>query len=293
MLVQAPVLNAPSLETAEWTIACPAFTTTMPSRRPSAAALLALLSLSSYATQIPFAPDSPATTSTTLVDVLSADPDYTSLLHLLQRTRLIPTLNQLNSTVLFAPTNEAIQRRRDRDSFWSAATSEDEAYIMNDNVQEALRQELMYHMLNCTESTCDLSIDSNPTVHRTLHYPRQSMEGPSRGPPSSPPWIPMPGGTLGGEPQRLRTHSQGSELRVGVDGFGAGGVKAVKDQQRAANGIVVGIGDVLVVPSDLGEDSALCARRCINGLPRIRDCPARLAIVLQPHTNGSTRAPTQ
>jgi solute carrier family 25 carnitine/acylcarnitine transporter 20/29 len=229
--------------------------TTMPSRRLLAAALFALLSLPSHAAQIPLAPDSPTPVSTTLVDVLSADPDYTSLLRLLQRARLIPTLNQLNNTIIFAPTNDAIKRRRERDSFWLAATSEDEAYTRNDNVQEVLRQELFYHMLDCTNSTCDLSSNSNPTVHRTLHYPRQSTEGPSQGPPSSPPWMPRPGGTLGGEPQRLRTHSRESELWAGVEASGDGGVKVVKDQQRAVNGAVVGIEDVLTVPSDLGRFS--------------------------------------
>lgn len=48
--------------------------------------------------------------SSTLVDALSADPDYSSLLRLLQRADLILTLNKLNGSTLLAPTNDAIKQ---------------------------------------------------------------------------------------------------------------------------------------------------------------------------------------
>src|SRR5271170_8123863 len=83
--------------------------------------------------------------STTLVDALSADPDFTSLLRLLQRARLIPTLNRLNGSTLFAPTNDAIKRHTSSNSLWNTALQDDQLSL-NDNVHEQLRQELLYHL---------------------------------------------------------------------------------------------------------------------------------------------------
>lgn len=45
--------------------------------------------------------------SKTLIDVLSADQQFTSLLKTLQKTRLIPVLNSYNQSTFFAPTNDA------------------------------------------------------------------------------------------------------------------------------------------------------------------------------------------
>src|SRR6266853_4693787 len=73
-----------------------------------------LLALLPYSLAIPNSQSSfhspEHTLSTTLVDKLSEDPDFTTLLRLLQRARLIPTLNRLNGTTFFAPTNDAINR---------------------------------------------------------------------------------------------------------------------------------------------------------------------------------------
>jgi solute carrier family 25 carnitine/acylcarnitine transporter 20/29 len=236
-------------------------------RRPLTTAVLALLSISSRASQIPFGPNTaPAPASITLVDVLSADPDYTTLLRVVQRARLIPTLNRMVNSTFFAPTNDAIERSRERDSFWLAATSEDE-YSVYDNIHERLRDELLYHLINYTISGDQLSKSSNPVEHDTLHFPRQPTEAPGRGPPPFPPWMPIPGGSLGGKPQRIRTQAKGSEYRVGVDALGRGGVKVVKDRQHAANGVVIGIEDVLTVPPNLGQWSVLCLVQPINSSP--------------------------
>ncbi|KAG8963433.1 hypothetical protein FRC05_004736 [Tulasnella sp. 425] len=54
----------------------------------------------------------PSTTSTTTIDGLSTDPDYTLLLRLIQRAKLVPTPNKLNGSTLFASTNDAIERHR-------------------------------------------------------------------------------------------------------------------------------------------------------------------------------------
>jgi solute carrier family 25 carnitine/acylcarnitine transporter 20/29 len=194
----------------------------------------------------------PTPLSTTLVDVLSADPDYTSLLRLLQRARLIPTLNKLNGSTFFAPTNDAIQRH----SQWRAIV-EDDQFFLTDNIQEKLRQELFYHLLNYTISSLPDSEDQIPQVLKTLHYPRTPIEPPSQDPPPFPPWMPIPGGTLGGEPQRLRVASHDGGVWVGVDAFGEGGAQIIKERVEASNGVLLGVDDVLQVPPDLGETKSI------------------------------------
>ena len=189
----------------------------------------------------------PAVSSTTLVDALSADADYTSLIRLLQRARLIPTLNRLNGSTLFAPTNDAIERHSSLNPLWKAALNNDQ-FFLNDNVREKLRQELFYHLLNY--SLPEPPPEPHLQVLETLHFPQFLSDQPSTDPP---PWIPEPGGTLGGEPQRLRLRSQDGGIWVGVDGNGNGGAEVVKELVDAGNGVLLGISDVLTVPPDLGQ----------------------------------------
>lgn len=207
--------------------------------------LLSLCSPSQLAFDLP-----PSTTSTTLVDALSSDPDYTSLLKLIQRALLVPTLNKLNGSTLFAPTNDAI----DKHGPWSQILQLPETEF-RDNVQEELRQELLYHLLNYTLPSFPDSSDSanNVQVHKTLHFPRKRVEPPSREPPPNPPWLPVPGGTLGGEPQRLRVASSKEKVLVGTDAFGDNGARVIKGRVDAGNGMLLGIDSVLTVPGDLGE----------------------------------------
>ncbi|KZT30706.1 hypothetical protein NEOLEDRAFT_1052891 [Neolentinus lepideus HHB14362 ss-1] len=190
----------------------------------------------------------PTIQSSTLVDVLGNDTDYTLLLHLLQRAKLIPTLNKLNGSTLFAPTNKAIERRASANALWQAAL-DDESDLYRDNRQEKLRQELFYHLLNY--SVIGLPTEPDPEVHKTLLFPRKLEDAPGHEPPPSPPWLPVPGGTLGGEPQRLRVASRDGGAWVGVDAFGQGGAEIVKGKVEAGNGVLLGIGDVLHVPPDL------------------------------------------
>ena len=103
----------------------------------------AALPLSALAAQVALI-SSPETTSTTLVDALNADPAYTDLLRLLQRTRLIPTLNKLNRSTLFAPTNDAIRKHSLQNPLWFSALEEPEDSLA-DNILEELRQQLFYH----------------------------------------------------------------------------------------------------------------------------------------------------
>lgn len=185
----------------------------------------------------------------TLVEALSADPDYTLLLHLLQRARLIPTLNKLNGSTFFAPTNDAVKRHSSSNSLWMDALH-DHTMPYADNINEQLRQDLFYHLLNYS---IVLPAEQDVLTLKTLHFPHIPPEPPTREPPPHPPWMPIPGGTLGGEPQRLRLGARDGELRVGVDAFGEGGAKLVKGQVDAGNGILLGIDDVLPVPTNLGR----------------------------------------
>jgi len=212
------------------------------------ALLVAVLPISSSASQVPW--DQPSTISRTLVDALGDDPDYTSLLVLLQRTKLIPTLNKLNGSTFFAPTNDAIKKHSLRNPLWRTAL-EDTTWLVPDNIQEKLRQQLFYHLLN--ETLLALPTEANVPFYKTLLYPRKPLDPPSREPPPYPPWMPIPGGTLGGEPQRLRLAAHDQEVRVAVDAFGKGGAKIVKGLQDAGNGILLGIDDVIEPPADLGE----------------------------------------
>jgi solute carrier family 25 (mitochondrial carnitine/acylcarnitine transporter), member 20/29 len=193
--------------------------------------------------------------SVTLVDALSADPDYTSIIRLLQRARLIPTLNRLNGSTFFAPTNDAIERHLSKHPLWHAALHDQDldqqTLGIYDNVADRLRQQLFYHLLNYTLPA--ISADSNPEVHKTLLFPREFIEPPTNEPPSTPPWMPVPGGTLGGEPQRLRVSSSDGAVWVGVDAFGGGGAQVVKSPVDAGNGLLLGISEVLNMPPDLCE----------------------------------------
>lgn len=207
--------------------------------------LLSLISLASCA-QVPL-DSSPSTSSRNLVDVLGNDPDFSSLLHLLQRARLIPTLNRLNGSTLFAPTNDAIKRHSLYNSLWAPDHSG-----LQDNVNEKLRQQLFYHLLNYSLLNFPEQDNEKVQTHQTLHFPRKPLDPPSREPPPFPPWMPIPGGSLGGEAQRLRISAREQSIWVGSDAFGNGGVQIVKGRVDASNGVLLGIEGVLEPPSDLG-----------------------------------------
>lgn len=193
-----------------------------------------------------------AALSSTIIDVLGADPDYESLLGLLQRARLVPTLNRLNGTTLFAPTNDAIKKH----SLW-AHILDDDSFVVTDNVHEELRQQLFYHMLNFSIAQPEESAPFQ--TFDTLLYPHKPLDPPSREPPPHPPWMPVPSGTLGKKPQRLRAvlADENQSGRVAIDAFGKGGAHIVKPIVNATNGAVLGISDVLSPPPDLGMSPLL------------------------------------
>lgn len=191
----------------------------------------------------------PRTASVTLIDKLSNDTDYTSLIKLLQHAKLIPTLNRLDGSTFFAPTNDAIAHHAASNPLWNAALFSDPAELMKDNINEQLRDQLFYHLLNYTVS---LPNDTDVLVAHTLHFPHEHTQPPTDEPPPLPPWMPVPGGTLGGESQRLRLASREGAHYVGVDANGKGGAKLVKGVVDAGNGLLMGINSVLHTPSHLG-----------------------------------------
>ncbi|KAK7059133.1 carnitine transporter [Paramarasmius palmivorus] len=215
----------------------------------SSASLFLFLPLLSWGSQSVFDLDSTSPLRPTLIDCLSNDPDYHSLLKLIQLALLVPTLNKLNGSTLFAPTNDAIERYRSSNSLWNSIL-DDSNTLTHDNNHEQLRQQLFYHLLN--NSVTALPQDPEPLqVLETLHFPHKPPEPPTHEPPPFPPWMPIPGGTLGGKPQRLRVAARGQGAYVGVDAFGKGGAEIVKGQVDCGNGVLFGIADVLEPPPDL------------------------------------------
>ncbi|KAF9455072.1 carnitine/acyl carnitine carrier [Macrolepiota fuliginosa MF-IS2] len=199
----------------------------------------------------------------TLIDALGADKDFELLLGLIQKARLVPTFNKLNGSTFFAPTNDAIKRRDD--PLWDAILNNDH-FVVTDNVREELRQQLFYHTLNDSISGLP-DEERHPKILRTLHYPHKPLDPPSRLPPPYPPWMPIPSGTLGNEPQRLRMARRNQKGWVGVDAMGNGGVEVVKDLVDAGNGVLFGISDMLDPPPDLA--AVISAQQSLSYFSRI------------------------
>ncbi|KAF8140397.1 hypothetical protein EV363DRAFT_1393305 [Boletus edulis] len=189
----------------------------------------------------------PTVQSLTLVDILNNDDEYSLLLLLVQRARLIPTLNKLNGSTFFAPTNDAIKHHADKSTLWQRLLSETRD-LVPDNVQEQLRQQLFYHLLNYTIT--ELPEDKSIRTLKTLHYPQLPHNSSSPEPPSDP-WFPIQHGLLGDKPQPLRLASRDGATWVDVDASGNEGIKLVKKRAEATNGVVYGIAGVLEPPPDL------------------------------------------
>lgn len=175
---------------------------------------------------------------------------------------------------------------------WVEAGSPEEYRDKSDNLQLALRDTLLYHVLNFTlfpppaNSSSSNSSDSTPsdpspidedlpqgsplpfdipTLQETLYYPslfpyNRSFPAPPSLPGSPPDKLPKkepqdrPEGLLHGEGQKVRIirKKRENETWVGVDWKGAGGVKAAGETLFAQNGALVSIDGVLQKPKDLG-----------------------------------------
>lgn len=262
--------------------------------------------------------------SDTIVSILSASTEHTILLHLLQRSKSIPMLAHIGSATVFAPTDKAWEdwaerNRPENDTVglyadwlgpggldeWRIPENEDmrnrvdvakvneEVRAELDNQNWALRQHLLYHMLNYTLSPSDFesSASENVTTHTTLLFPLADEPSHPRVPPPGAPWLPRGGdGMLGKHGQRLRFARAGSEEgeergRVGGDWKGEGGFAVwdgkgwgerdgnethvqvefgagredrrekakIKGVRWGTNGAVVGIDGVLDTPRSIGE----------------------------------------
>lgn len=283
--------------------------------------LLSSLTLQAQAVQFPLT-SIPNEISTSLVDLLSASPQHSLLLSAFQRARLIPTLNRLNGSTFFAPTNDAIRAERDRekergvideDAIWSFAARTDgdadegeaggyddlRKPPVHDNLQLALRDTLLFHLLNYTlfpapsNSSTNSSFSSplplnSPTLQETLYYPSLSSLNSSFPAPPTLPGTPPddPGapsseeGLLRGEGQRVRIVRKDAAIKgekgiwVGGDWKGAGGARVVEGSlQFAKNGAMLSLEGVLQKPVDLGE--SLCGLGSREELTQLRAQPSR------------------
>lgn len=246
-------------------------------------------------------PPPPPPDTTRLVDVLSQSADHTLLLAAFQHARLIPLLNSLNGSTFFAPTNKAIRNeRRTRVSPNSAASVWADVVDLakgtlapteHDNLQLALRDTLLYHLLNHTIVSTPATNVSNstkadkplpvgvPILQETLYFPSLSSYNESfPAPPTLPgtePDRPDPDshdehsyGLLRGDGQRLRLVRRSStgfaetrdEIWIGVDWKGEGGSR-LAEPVFATNGAFFAAEAVLHKPDDLGESLSFRSRR--------------------------------
>jgi solute carrier family 25 carnitine/acylcarnitine transporter 20/29 len=194
-----------------------------------------LLSLALAQEQLPLQYD---TTRTTLTDVLSANAHFSSLLRLLQRSRLIPTLNRLSNATLFAPTNAALAEAGFDDG--------DLDLTAPDNIQAALRRQLLYHLLNYT---LPLSNDtSQPTqLIETLLFPHPKA---GHGKPGWPD-LPDEHSLLGGEGQKLKLAKDSNVTTLRANGKAAQVMMA--NASYAGNGLVLPIDRLLSPPKSISH----------------------------------------
>ncbi|WVQ75361.1 hypothetical protein IAR50_004980 [Cryptococcus sp. DSM 104548] len=252
----------------------------------------------------------------TIISTLSASSQHTTFLRLLQRSKSVPMLAHIGNATIFAPTDQAWREWAERnkpslsafeeagddrpDLFYGwlgpdglsdwledenevllarIAVSGDQEKEMRtmDNQNWALRQHLLYHMLNYTLTPKSLMASAevnNVTLQTTLLYPLSEEPALPPTPEPGPPWLPRGGeGLLGGHGQRIRLARVGSEEggergKVGADWKGEGGVgvwdgsgwKAGNESKGdvtgvkwTRNGVVVGLDGVLDPPPSIDE----------------------------------------
>jgi uncharacterized surface protein with fasciclin (FAS1) repeats len=90
---------------------------------------------------------SPSNDTTTIIDILSSTPEYSILLKYLQRTGLIPLINQSRGATLIAPINSAFYRLQGYSSH-------------NEDLAAISRDLLLYHLVNSTIVSEDVASDT-------------------------------------------------------------------------------------------------------------------------------------
>ena len=214
--------------------------------------------------QLPLHPQidaSVGTASTSVVQVLAADPDFSLFIRLLQRARLIPTLNRLVNATIFAPTNDALRRREgtadDLLDYIKIDHDDVETLDDQDNLQYRLRERLFYHMLNYTLDNETLS-NCDRRRETTLLYPTTHEQ---HGRPGQVPYPDPVETLLGGEGQQIRISGAGNTtpdgqagIRIGFDEQSVGGANVLLDKGGIAhNGLVYGVSEVLNPPKSLAH----------------------------------------
>lgn len=188
----------------------------------------------------------PSAQSISLIDLLSNSSSHSKLLYLIQRARLVPTINLLNSSTLFAPTNDAI----DAHPTWSLISQDTQHSGSDpDNLQLGLRATLLYHLLNYTlPSTIPTQ---SPLMLETLLFPHpENLSVPPRHPGDPPEDKPIR--LLGDHGQKLRIIQRDQTTYLGVDESGKDGVVVhLKDSQIASNGVLISIDQILTPPPRL------------------------------------------
>jgi hypothetical protein len=172
--------------------------------------------------------------SITVIDLLSSSTQHSTLLHLLQRCKLVPSVNLMQGLTLFAPTDQAWNtwaKEVQLDEQKGTGAQEDLAKLVlgwrtsrqtgdyvdiedgfADNIMFDTRQLLLYHILNYTlplqQSLFDtdpsysaghhlprwIARNSNISTETTLLFPSRHHHPPGNLPPPRPPWAPE-GGT--------------------------------------------------------------------------------------------------
>lgn len=255
--------------------------------------------------------------SETLMSTLSASSQHGTFIHLLQRSKLVPMLSRMNGSI-FAPTDDAWKKwdedHRPEDEprayGWLGTQGLDEWLVDEDTAEAALakriamagvdeaeriraeadnqnwalRQHMLYHILNYTLTEHDWAPrdTSNLSIETTLLYPAGRAPTPSPIPEPGTPWTPGVGkGLLGSHGQRLRLALPGSAEGgegglVGFDHLWEGGapvwdgagwedhkdpnnthIMPLKDKHKhpgvrwVRNGVVIGLDGVLNPPKTL------------------------------------------
>lgn len=217
-------------------------------------------------------------TTISIIDLLSASSQHSLLIKALQRSRLIPYINQLNSNLtFFAPTDSAILESNH--SIFLSLSSTAAATFEHDNLQLELRETLLYHLFNHTVFQPNSTVlhSSSTPLFESLHYPslssfNNSFPAPPTLPGSPPdrddPGAPTgKGGLLRGEGQKVRivARSDPDDIWIGEDENGIGGYQVMKgSRQEATHGTIVSIDGVLSRPVDLGTT---CPRSFIADYP--------------------------
>ncbi|KAL9937901.1 hypothetical protein V8E36_003446 [Tilletia maclaganii] len=289
----------------------------MLSHAAAAAALISTDSSSSQQQQRPLLLplDSTHASSFNLIDILAHSPQHTVFIRLLQRSRLLPTLNNLmlfgdptRGITILAPTNQAFLNHPDHkqwatlagmrfDSLTLDEVEQDADDIdLNSNSNEILRQRLFYHVLNFTlpyTNASQQSLPPNPVLHPTLHFPSRHLFDPTQptdltrpGPiphPPAPPFMPGkdPDALLGAQGQMLRVAAVNISASSSDDGGDAAG-PATKPALTFGSDHR-GQGGVVALSEDWSSSSGVVIS--LNG---VLDLPPKLEDVIHTHPSLSS-----